>query len=248
METRSTIGRYAAPRKGRRRLAAALVALGLLLAGFALFVGHLQSGPALVNVSSGSAGRNASIVFASGDVGLGRWSMGGQVARQLGEAGYTVLGLDSLAAFSQRRTPQEATDLVARAIRMAPGRGPDGKIVLIGQSFGADVLVIALPRLPPALMRRIDRVILIAPSTAAYLKVSPAEMLGLSPPDVDLVPLARGLRLPVTCIYGLAERDSLCTALGGANVRRIGLSGGHFLGRDADRLFGVVRSSLGGGA
>lgn len=232
--------------KFRPRLVMVLGALLIAILAGVVFVRLLQAGPALVGVSDGIAvRRDASIVFFSGDTGLRRWSVGGRVAQQLARAGYSVTGVDTLAAFSQRQTLDQTTQLLERAIQRALDRNPGVPVVLVGQSFGSDLLPVAIDRLPPDVRGTINQIILIVPGTHAYLQVSLGEISGVAPPDVDLVPLARQLAdIPLTCIYGVEETDSLCPVFRGPQARSIGLPGGHALHRDSDAVFAVVARAL----
>ena len=231
----------------RRKMLAGFAAAVLLAFAGLLLLGRLEAGPPVFEIGSrGVLHQNESIVFVSGDTGLRSWSLGGRVAQQLAAAGYPVTGVDTLAAFSERKTPEQSADLLARAMKAAHARNPDAPIILMGQSFGSDVLPIAIDGLPPALRSTISKIILIVPASQAYLRVSPKEIAGLAAPDVDLAPLARRLpNVPITCIYGIQEKDSLCPVFARVpNATVIGMPGGHPLNRDSKAVFSVVASAL----
>lgn len=222
----------------------AVALLALLIAAAAAY-SWMQSRPEVQDLYATSYRRDASIVFVSGDAGLPRWSLGKQVAQRLAAEDYSVTAVDSLSAFSKRRSPEQAGSILAAAMHEAMRRNPDAPIVLIGQSFGSDIIPIAVAHLPAELRSRIARIILTVPGTQAYLQVSPAEMLGTARPDLPLLPFVRRLPpVPLTCIYGIQEPDSLCRAISGPNIRTVALSGGHGLHRDVDTVFVVVERAL----
>ena len=222
----------------------AVALLALLIAAAAVY-SWMQSGPVIQDLDASSYRKDASIVFVSGDAGLPRWSLGKQVAQRLSAEDYAVTAVDSLSAFSKRRSPEQAGAILAAAMHEAMRRNPGAPIVLIGQSFGSDIIPIAVAHLPADLRSRIARIILTVPATQAYLQVSPAEMLGTAKPDLPLLPFARQLPpVPLTCIYGIRERDSLCRAISGPNIRTVALPGGHGLHRGVDAVLTVVERAL----
>lgn len=232
------------PKRTRFAIASAVALLALMVAAAAAY-SWIRSAPEVQNLTASAYRRESSIVFLSGDAGLPRWSLGRQVAQRLAADHYAVTAVDSLSAFSKRRSPEQAGAILATAMREAMRRNPGAPIVLLGQSFGSDIIPIAVANLPPDLRARIVRIILTVPATQAYLQVSPGEMLGTARPDLPLVPFVRQLPLvPLTCVYGIEERDSLCRLISGRNVHPVALPGGHGLHRDADAVFTIVERAL----
>ena len=228
-------------------IASAVALLALLIAAAAY--SWMKSGPVVQDLDASSYRKDASIVFVSGDAGLPRWSLGRQVVQRLAAGDYAVTAVDSLSAFSKRRSPEQAAWILAAAMHEAIRRNPGAPIVLLGQSFGSDIIPIAVTHLPADLRSRIARIILTVPATQAYLQVSPGEMLGTARPDQPLLPFVRQLPpVPLTCIYGIEERDSLCRAISGRNIRTVALPGGHGLHRDVDAVIAVVGRALRGPA
>lgn len=88
-------------------------------------------------------------------------------------------------------------------------------MLLIGYSFGADILPFAYNRLPPAQQAQVTALALLAPERGADFEVSISGWLGdhtateqPTGPELQRIPPAK-----VLCIYGADEADdSLCTA------------------------------------
>ncbi len=107
----------------------------------------------------------------------------------------------------------------------------------MGQSYGADIVATAAPDLHAELRDRVAAIVLVVPGTGAFFRADPSNLSYMGTPDA--YPAANLRRLssaPVLCIYGTAERDSLCPQLAGSRAQIIGLPGGHFLRGDDKTL------------
>jgi type IV secretory pathway VirJ component len=217
----------------------AIVAASLLLvagSAYALsYIGYF-GGPLFLAVPATAApghGRDglAAVVF-SGDMGF-HVGMGPRVARRLAADGIPVLSVNSLVYFRHARTPDEAEKLIEETSRRAMAFGHARQLVLIGQSFGADILHVGLAGLPEALRAHIRLIGLVVPTNSVSLLASPADLLSWAAPTAPALPTAGSLTwAPVICIRGVLESDSLCPMLSQPNLREIVLPGGHYLDRD----------------
>lgn len=184
------------------------------------------------------------IVMLSGDMG-DRVGMTPKVAARLHARGYAVVTVNSLSYFSPRRTASEAAALIAGAMRRAMALGKTGHVILIGQSFGADMLHAGLAEFPENARRPVEAVILIVPGHDIIFRASPIELAGFETPDALAWPTASRLSwAPLTCIRGAEERGSLCPELAMPNVRRVVLPGGHPLHGDDAALAAAILSAV----
>jgi type IV secretory pathway VirJ component len=180
----------------------------------------------------------------SGDIGF-HIGMAGATAARLAAAGIPTVGINSLTFFANRRTPAEATQLIESGMMRAMRTTGRHRIVLIGQSFGADMLHVGLAGLPAALRPRVILVVLVVPSTSVVMQASPAELLPVDAPARDALQTASRLGwTPAICVYGAEERASLCRRLRIPRLTRIALPGGHFLHRDSDALARVLLAAI----
>ncbi|RZM34477.1 MAG: type IV secretion system protein VirJ [Sphingomonas sp.] len=229
------------------RIILASVALLMLGAvGYLAYIGYYSSEiyrvePARRPPPTRLAGTVA--VFMSGDSGL-KAGMATTVVATLAERGIPVLGVNSLTAFRSGRSPAATQALVADATRRALRLPGARQVLLIGQSFGADMLQYGVSALPNDLRPKVAQVILTVPGDTLLFKASPGGLLD-GAPDGPALPSARRIDwVPVLCVYGREETTSLCPLLHAANVRVVGLPGGHYLHHDGKRLVDLLWDTI----
>lgn len=224
-----------------------LILIAAAFAAFLAYAGYFDRNPLIeVPAPAGrtTAPRHLAAVYFSGDIGY-RVGLGRKTAERLAGAGIPVVAVNSLAYFRRHRTVADVTRLTSQAIRRAMKLGQANQVILIGHSLGADVLQAALVELPADLRSKVRGVILIVPTQALYLEISPAEMLDLGRPDGSVLPtLSRLTWTPLTCVYGEDEADSPCHALAMPNVSRVPLPGGHQLKWDAAAIHQAIMRAV----
>lgn len=229
------------------------IALGLLTAvvitaiGYGTYLGYIGGNVETRLVATGSpspAKRDLVAVILSGDMGF-KIGMGPKIGARLAEDGVPVIGINSLTYFRQRRTPAEITALIDSVTRQALVFGHAKKVILIGQSFGADMLHTGLANMPPDLRSKVRMVALVVPSRSLIYRASPEELFNWEKPDAMALPTARQLTwAPLTCVYGKLETDSLCPSLHLPNLHTVALPGGHLLNKDVDALYSVISQTI----
>jgi type IV secretory pathway VirJ component len=179
--------------------------------------------------------------------GDGGWAgLDQELAARLAANGVPTVALNSLKYFWSQRTPQQTAQDVARVLRYYLATWHAQRVLLIGYSFGADVLPFVVNRLPPDLLARVASVSVLGIDAHASFEVHVAEWVGGDeggPPT--RAELAEIKSVPVLCIYGEGETDSICPQMppGTAALERIG-KGHHFSGEYAvlaDRILSFAR-------
>lgn len=237
-------------RRSRRKMRIALVALAVLLAGFTGFLTYIGyfGGPVFYDIAPARPtpprARGLAVVLVSGDMGF-KIGMGPEIARRFATEGVPVVGVSSLAYFRQQRSPAEVQTLITAAARRALAFGHADRLVIIGQSFGADMVHVGLTGLPADLRAKVKAVALVVPTDTVFFRASPNELFNWARPDAMALPTGRQLTwVPALCVQGVEETDSLCPQLTQPNVRRIALPGGHMLHHDPEALFEALHAGL----
>lgn len=180
----------------------------------------------------------------SGDMGF-RAGMGPRVAARLVADGVPAVGVNSLIYFRTTRSPAQATALLTSAIGQAHRINPQARLLLIGQSYGADMLHVALSRLPHDQRASIGLVALVVPGSTVEYRASPAELLTFAMAQSDALATVRQTTwVPLLCIQGREEADSLCPLLHQPNAQSVALPGGHRLNSDVDAVYGTLRAAM----
>jgi type IV secretory pathway VirJ component len=191
------------------------------------------SGVPLIEVPSASNEHGEWLaVMLSGD---GGWAaLDRAVAAELAKQGIAVVGWDSLSYFWGAKTPEQAGADLEQVVQHYLKLWGKDKALLIGYSFGADVLPFMANRLSPALRERIKLVAFLGLGPTASFEFHLTDWLGSSsaaglpiPPEVSQLNWTQRL-----CIFGDQETDSACPNLTKAGVTVIKVPGDHHFAED----------------
>jgi type IV secretory pathway VirJ component len=182
-------------------------------------------------------------VMISGD---GGWAgLDQSVSGELAARGVPVVGLNSLKYFWHARTAESTATDVNRIVTQYAARWRKQRVLLVGYSFGADVMPFVFNRLPPATRARVASVSLLGLGAAATWEVTVGEWLPGADDDGDpVVPeIARMPAMPILCVMGEGEHGSSCPKLSasGVTVRQIG-DGHHFSGLAPQIVDAILKS------
>lgn len=188
----------------------------------------------LTPLLSAEEGDTLAIVL-SGD---GGWR---DIDKAIGEAlsagSVAVVGWDTLRYFWDARTPQQVADDLTRIINGYGSLWKRPRILLVGYSFGADVLPSVYNHLAPDIKARIHLLSLLGVSDSADFQFHVDGWLGVeSGSAVPIEPeLAKIDKKLLQCIYGSDDDEEICTTPGfkGARLDRLE-SDHHYDGDYAD--------------
>jgi type IV secretory pathway VirJ component len=170
--------------------------------------------------------------------GDGGWAgLDQDVAAALTAQGIPVVGLDSLRYFWTARTPEGLAADTDRMIRYYLAHFGKQRVLLIGYSQGADVLPFAVNRLPDATRARVALTAVMGMSEHALFEFHLSSWISDSNAGPATLPEINRIKgLPVLCIYGEDESDSLCPKLDPKKFNIVKLKGGHHFDGDYANL------------
>jgi type IV secretory pathway VirJ component len=197
----------------------------------------------LVEVPAAGPSGDVMAVVLTGD---GGWAeIDKRVAARLAKAGVPVVGWSSLKYYWTPRTPEGAAHDLARILEHYGRVWGRSRVLLVGYSFGADVLPFLVSRLPAPLRSRVALVGLLGLSEQAAFEFHVAGWLGIETGHHPTVPeVARLETTPVVCLRGEDEGDSACRLLHGGAVRTVTLPGGHHFGGEYERIAEALLAAL----
>jgi type IV secretory pathway VirJ component len=175
---------------------------------------------------STAAPADAFAIIMSGD---GGWAgLDQDIAAALSARGIPVVGLDSLRYYWTARTPQGVATDTDRMIRYYLAHFGKKRVLLVGYSQGADVLPFAVNRLPQATKAQVALTAILGMSEHALFEFHVSSWISDDNSGPATLPEVNRLTgMPVLCIYGEDEHDSLCPKLDPLKVKVVKLKGGH---------------------
>jgi type IV secretory pathway VirJ component len=169
---------------------------------------------------------NSFAIIMSGD---GGWAgLDQDIAAALSAQGIPVVGLDSLRYYWTKRTPEGLAADTDKMIRYYLAHFGKKNVLLVGYSQGADVLPFAVNRLPQATRDLVALAAILGMSEHALFEFHVSNWISddnsgpATLPEVDRI-----AGIPVLCIYGEDEHDSLCPKLDPNKFKVVKLKGGH---------------------
>lgn len=110
--------------------------------------------------------------------GDGGWKeLDRQLSAQFLEKGIPVVGLNALRYFWSRKTPQQATSAVEQLLHQYMTLWNKNRYILVGFSFGADVLPFIVNRMDTMLLNRDLLVVLLSPGPSTDFEIHISQML-----------------------------------------------------------------------
>jgi type IV secretory pathway VirJ component len=165
-------------------------------------------------------------IIMSGD---GGWAgLDRDIAAALSAKGIFVVGWDSLRYYWSARTPDGLAADTDRMIRYYLSHLGKKRVLLIGYSQGADVLPFAVNRLPATTKAYVSLMAILGMSEHALFEFHVSSWISDDNSGPETLPEVNRISgIPVLCIYGEDEHDSLCPKLDSGKFKIVKVKGGH---------------------
>lgn len=185
--------------------------------------------------------------------GDGGWrDIDAEVGAELQKNGVPVVGVDSLHYFWTKKTPADVGNDITRIIAHYRGTFGVKNVMLIGYSFGADILPDAYNRLPGALKNAVPLVSLMAMSGYADYEISVLGIIGSTDESQGTAVMEAVDKIDpkkLQCIYGSDEDEDPCPTLADKGIETVRIEGGHHFDEDypalAQRLLASLKARTG---
>jgi type IV secretory pathway VirJ component len=192
-----------------------------------------------------SAGADTLAIFWSGD---GGWrDIDREIGQELARSGMPVVGVDSLRYFWREQRPEAIAHDLDRMISHYTAKWGRSKVLLIGYSFGADMLPFAINKLPEGSRAHIRLVSLLGFAKKADFEVGIAGWLGVDSSGAEdtLAEIAKLPPIPLQCVYGTEEDDTGCTAPELNRASKLRMNGGHHFDGDYKEVASAILDAAG---
>jgi type IV secretory pathway VirJ component len=188
---------------------------------------------------------NTMAIIFSGD---GGWrDIDSEIGGYLQSNGVPVVGIDSLRYFWSERTPQQTAKDLGHIMDTYRKKWGVSNIVLIGYSFGADVIPASYNLLSKADQGRVKQMSLLALSKEVDFVISVTGWLGVAGEGKggnSVADIAKINPKIVQCMYGTDEDDDPCPSMKESGVETVGIDGGHHFDEDYEALGKRILESL----
>ncbi|WP_283196272.1 AcvB/VirJ family lysyl-phosphatidylglycerol hydrolase [Rhizobium sp. AN80A] len=172
-----------------------------------------------------------------------------EVGAALQKQGIPVVGVDSLRYFWSERQPQETADDLGRIIELYRKQWKVKHVLLVGYSFGADVVPAAYSRLKPAAKSAVAQMSLLSLSRQVDYQISVMGWLGAKTdgaggdPVKDLKAVDPKI---VQCVYGKDDDGAACPDVKDSGADVIALDGDHHFDENYAELSKTIIDGLKG--
>lgn len=172
--------------------------------------------------------------------GDGGWAkIDKELAKILAAQGIPTVGFDSLSYFWKLRTPLTTSQDIDRVITQYLEKWNKKHVILIGYSFGADVLPFIANNLSVETQQKISLIALLGMGKTASFEFRLSSWMNAdkNPDRLPILPEIEKMKWANSiCIYGIADTAANCLPVATHGVKAISMSGDHHFDEKYDEL------------
>jgi type IV secretory pathway VirJ component len=186
----------------------------------------------LTEVPATGESSNLMAIHLTGDGGWGVTDRG--IAESLAARGIPVVALNSLHYFWKQKTVEQTAADFNQILQYYSARWKRNEVIVIGYSFGADVLPFILNRIPGESLEKIKVITYLGLGSQADFQFHLSDWFtsGKRSTSLAVRPEVEKLRgRKMLCFYGTDDGDALCRQLDSGLVKAFPLQGGHRFGK-----------------
>lgn len=177
------------------------------------------------------------IFYISGDGGINDFSTG--FCSGINKKGFSISALNSRTYFWKKKTPEQTANDITGYLEKKFINRSNQQLILIGYSFGADVIPFIINNLPASIKAKLRTIFLLSPSTTTDFEIHWLELMGgKKKRDMDVVTAinALGNEHRVVFLNGSDEDDFPFKSISLKNYIHLELPGGHHFGNNLNVL------------
>lgn len=178
------------------------------------------------------------VFYISGDGGFNSFST--SFMKQWNNAGYPVVSLNARSYFFRAKQPDVAAKVIAGLLNHYMASWRRNSVILIGYSFGADVLPFIQTRLPQNIETKVNHTVLLSPSHTTDFEVH--LFYGHSGSNVPAE--INKLNNPTLLVYGNKESDVPVNEVRNPKVTSLVFSGDHHYDDNVSELVAQIVKRL----
>jgi len=179
------------------------------------------------------------ILYITGDGGWNDFSR--SLSQEFAKKGYPVVALNAKKYFWDKKTAQQTATDVTRLITAYQRFWKKRKVILLGYSFGADVMPFVYNNLGKDLASQVININLLSPSAKTDFEIHIMVMLGGSSGDESVTAAINKISgKPISLIFGENEDEFPIKELTIKNYVSVKLTGGHHYDGDEANVVNAV--------
>lgn len=176
------------------------------------------------------------IFYISGDGGLNKFST--SLCEYIHSSGYSITALDAKSYFWNKKTPDLAASDIDNYINNHFKNQKNQRLILVGYSFGADVIPFIINKLSQKTKTTLQTLILLSPSSSTDFEIHVIDMLGWEKKrKMDVVNEVNQLgSIKTITIFGSDENNFPVNQIRLKNFSNEILPGGHHFEGNTDEV------------